>query len=378
MHPKQSSIDMSQSDEKFMKMALNLARRGIGSVEPNPAVGCVIVKGEKVIAKGWHKKFGGPHAEINALENCKKNASNPEDAVMYVTLEPCCHHGKTGPCTDQIIKAKLAKVIIATTDPSPHAAGRGIELLRNAGIEVQLGLCRDHAQRINAPFIKFAKTKKTWIILKWAQSIDAKLAYADSTEGRWISNEKSRKDAHKLRRRAQAILVGVNTVIADDPLLTPRPPAGKNPARIVLDTNLRIPLDSKLIATAKKTPLIIVTSPQAVKAKPELTEKITDKGSELLTVPTAQNKCDLGALLEHLSKRNFQQVLIEGGPQTIASFLKQNLADEIVIYIAPKMLAARGKADISEKMHQLTCDLNLNHIEIKSLDGDVRISAILK
>lgn len=359
-------------------MALKLARRGVGLVEPNPAVGCVIVKQDKVIGKGWHKKFGGPHAEINALENCKKNASNPEDAVMYVTLEPCCHHGKTGPCTDQIIKAKLAKVIIATTDPSPHAAGRGIELLRNAGIEVQLDLGRDHAERINAPFIKFAKTKKTWIILKWAQSIDAKLAYADSTEGRWISNEKSRKDAHKLRRRAQAILVGVNTVIADDPLLTPRPPAGKNPARIVLDTNLRIPLDSKLIATAKKTPLIIVTSPQAVKAKPELTEKITDKGSELLTVPAAQDKCSLDALLEHLSKRNFQQLLIEGGPKTIASFLKQNLADEIVIYIAPKMLAERGKADISEQMHQLTRDLNLNHIEIKSFDGDVRISAILK
>jgi len=369
---------MSQIDEKFMKMALKLARRGVGSVEPNPAVGCVIAKEDKVIGKGWHKKFGGPHAEINALDDCKKSSNNPEGAVMYVTLEPCCHHGKTDPCTDQIIKAKLAKVIIAAADPSTHVAGRGIDQLRNAGIEVQLGLCQDQAERLNAPFIKFATTAKCWIILKWAQSIDSKLAYADGTEDKWISNEKSRKDAHKLRRSAQAILVGINTIIADDPLLTPRPAKGKNPARIVLDTNLRIPLESKLIATAKKTPVIIVTSPEAVQANLELAEKITKKGAELLTVPAAKNKCDLNALLEHLSKRSFQQLLVEGGPQIIASFLKQDLADEIVIYIAPKILAARGKADISEQISELTRVLNLNHVQIKLLGGDFRISAILK
>jgi len=179
-------------------------------------------------------------------------------------------------------------------------------------------------------------------------------------------------------RRAQAILVGVNTVIADDPLLTPRPAKGKNPARIVLDTNLRIPLDSKLIATAKKTPVIIVTSHEAVQSNSKLAKKITKKGAELLTLPAAKNKCNLNALLEHLSKRPFQQLLVEGGPRTIASFLKQNLADEIVIYIAPKILAARGKADISEQMHELRSSLNFNHVEIKSLGDDIRISAILK
>ncbi|MHC4738918.1 MAG: bifunctional diaminohydroxyphosphoribosylaminopyrimidine deaminase/5-amino-6-(5-phosphoribosylamino)uracil reductase RibD [Planctomycetota bacterium] len=264
------------------------------------------------------------------------------------------------------------------SDPSPHAAGRGIDLLRNAGIEVQTGLCQNQAKLLNAPFIKFAKTAKSWVILKWAQSIDSKLAYADSTEDRWISNEKSRMDAHKIRRRAQAILVGVNTIIADDPLLTPRPAKGKNPARIVLDTNLRIPLESKLIATAKKTPVIIVTSPEAVQATPELAEKINKKGAELLTVPAAKNRCDLNSLLDQLSKRRFQQLLVEGGPQTIASFLKQDLADEIVIYIATKILAARGKADISEQISELSRSLNLNHVEIKPLADDVRISATLK
>jgi diaminohydroxyphosphoribosylaminopyrimidine deaminase/5-amino-6-(5-phosphoribosylamino)uracil reductase len=369
---------MSQKDEKFMQMALKLARRGVGSVEPNPAVGCVIVKQDRVIGKGWHKKFGGTHAEINALSDCKKSGNNPEGAAMYVTLEPCCHHGKTGPCSDQIIKAKLAKVIIAVTDPSTHAAGRGIDRLRNAGIDIQTGLCQNQAEILNAPFIKFAKTAKSWVILKWAQSIDSKLAYADSTEDRWISNEKSRKDAHKLRRRAQAILVGINTIIADDPLLTPRPAKGKNPTRIVLDTNLRIPLESNLIATAKKTPVIIVTSTEAVQANPELAEKINKKGAELLTVPAVKNRCDLNALLEHLSKRSFQQLLVEGGPQTIASFLKQDLADEIVIYIAPKILVARGKADISEQISELSRSLNLNHVEIRTLGSDVRISAALK
>ncbi|MHC4395810.1 MAG: bifunctional diaminohydroxyphosphoribosylaminopyrimidine deaminase/5-amino-6-(5-phosphoribosylamino)uracil reductase RibD [Planctomycetota bacterium] len=365
---------MSDKDEKFMQMALKLARRGIGSVEPNPAVGSVIVKAGHVIARGCHEKFGGPHAEINALEDCKKQRLNPKGATMYVTLEPCCHHGKTSPCTNAIIESQLAKVVIAMTDPSDHAAGRGTEQLRKAGIEVQTGCCENEAKLLNAPFIKFATTAKCWVILKWAQTIDAKLAYADSAKGRWISGQKSRKDAHKLRRRAQAILVGINTVIADDPLLTPRPSKGKNPARIVLDTHLRIPTDSKLLATAKKTPVIIVTSAEAIQANQMLAEKITKKGAELLTVPTTKGRCALDSLLDHLSKRGVQQLLIEGGPNVIASFLKQNLADEIVVYIAPKILGSGGDADISEAMTELTDSLNLHHVDIKRLGDDIRLT----
>lgn len=358
-----------------MQMALKLARRGIASVEPNPAVGSVIVKAGRVIGKGWHKKFGGTHAEINALGDCKNQGLNPRGATMYVTLEPCCHHGKTGPCTDAIIKSQLAKVVVAMTDPSPHAAGRGIEQLRTAAIEVQTGICENEAKLLNAPFIKFAATGKCWVILKWAQTIDGKLAYADSTKGRWISNEKSRKDAHELRRRAQAVLVGINTVIADDPLLTPRPSKGKKPARIVLDTHLRTPVDCKLLATAKKTPVIIVTSAKAIRANQILAEIITGKGAELLPVPTTQGRCALNSLLDQLSERSVQQLLVEGGQEVIASFLKQNLADEVVVYIAPKILNRHGDADISESIAELTDSLDLHHVEIKHFGNDIRLTS---
>ncbi len=266
---------MDEQDKKYMMMALRLAQRGIGSVEPNPAVGAVLVKANQVVGKGWHKKFGDPHAEINALKDCETLGVNPRGATMYVTLEPCCHQAKTGPCTEAIIDAGVAKVIVASIDPSEHANGKGIEQLRNAGIEVETGVCEVQARLLNAPFFKFAGAGKTWVILKWAQSIDGKVAYADTTtERKWISGEQSIKDVHKLRRRVQAILVGINTVIADNPQLTPRPSKGKKPARIVLDRNLRIPLGCKLLATAKKVPVLILTSQQALRENPKIVDKI--------------------------------------------------------------------------------------------------------
>ncbi|MHC4560368.1 MAG: bifunctional diaminohydroxyphosphoribosylaminopyrimidine deaminase/5-amino-6-(5-phosphoribosylamino)uracil reductase RibD [Planctomycetota bacterium] len=200
---------MSDQHEKYMEMALRLAQRGIGSVEPNPAVGAIIIKANQIIGKGWHKQFGGPHAEINALEDCKTLGVRPRGAKMYVTLEPCSHKGKTAPCTQAIISAGLAKVFIATTDPSSHANSKGIKQLREAGISVQTGICEDQAKLLNAPFFKFATTGKCWVILKWAQSIDGKLAWTQSGQGAlgsennstWISNELSRREVHKLRRR---------------------------------------------------------------------------------------------------------------------------------------------------------------------------------
>lgn len=362
-------------DEKYMVKALKLAQRGLGWVEPNPAVGCVIVKGQQVIGKGWHKTFGGPHAEINALNDCKNLGANPKGGTMYVTLEPCCHIGKTGACTRAIIEAGIKKLVTATTDPSAHARGKGFEKLRQAGIEVEVGLCEQEAKLLNAPFIKFASTGRTWVILKWAQSIDGKLAYVNE-KNKWISSESSRKDAHKLRSRAQAILVGINTILADDPLLTPRGPGSKNKklTRIVMDNNLRIPLGSRLVKTANKQPAIVVAHFGSVSADTGKAESLKKAGVEILAFgDDLQGKSNLSFLLDELSKRDVRQLLVEGGPKVLTSFLRERLADELCIYIAPKVLGKEGSADISQALVDLNEKVSLYYIETKSLDGDTRI-----
>ncbi|MCJ7729134.1 MAG: bifunctional diaminohydroxyphosphoribosylaminopyrimidine deaminase/5-amino-6-(5-phosphoribosylamino)uracil reductase RibD [Sedimentisphaerales bacterium] len=392
------------SDERYMQMALCLARRGLGSVEPNPAVGAVIVKGGQIIGRGWHKRFGGPHAEINALVDCRKRGGNPKGATMFVTLEPCCHYGKTGPCTDALIEAKLARVVIATIDPSKHANGRGIRQLRGAGIKVDVGVCEAPARLLSAPFMKFASTGKCWVTLKWAQTIDGKLAWtntshesrATSDEQRWISCQESRNDAHELRRQVGAILVGINTVLADDSLLTPRPshaptasllPAAPTRAgrrggrrsktagaiRIVLDNRLRIPLNSRLLATAKDAPVIIVADSRILRTKPKKAKQIVGRGAELLGCP-ASARSNLVFLLDELSKRGVQHLLVEGGPTVIGSFLKENLADEIVVYITPKILGDKGAADISGGLS----DVQLRCVNIKCIGDDIRINGLTK
>ncbi len=362
---------MSIKDEKFMEMALRLARRGISSVEPNPAVGTIIIKANQIIGRGWHKTFGGPHAEINALEDCRTLGVKPNGATMYVTLEPCSHQGKTGPCAEAIISAGIAKVFIAMTDPSEHANGRGIEQLRRADIEVHTGICEAQAKILNAPFVKFTTTGKCWVTLKWAQSIDGKVAWADGIDDRrWISNEQSRRDAHKLRRRVQAILVGINTVIADDPLLTARPNKGKKPARIVMDSFLRIPPDCRLLATVDESPVIIFTNHKSVKANPYLVEELSNKGVELLAYPDT-GRSNLHFLLAELSNRGISQLLVEGGPTLLTSFLKENLADEIIVYIAPKILGSQSSVGITRPMAELSQAVDLHNVEVERFGDDV-------
>jgi diaminohydroxyphosphoribosylaminopyrimidine deaminase/5-amino-6-(5-phosphoribosylamino)uracil reductase len=352
-----------------MQMALRLAARGLGTVEPNPAVGVVIVKGGQIIGRGWHKKFGGPHAEINALNDCRKRGNNPEGATMYVTLEPCCHYGKTGPCTDALIAAKLKKVCVSTIDPSEHANGRGVRKLRKAGIKVDVGLCYGEARLLNAPFIKFASTGKPWVTLKWAQSADGFLVRTDKK--RWITNSKSRKDAHELRRRVGAILVGINTVLKDDPLLTPKPRRDKKPLRIVLDNRLRIPLDCQLLMTANDVPVIIVTADKTLRTKAKKANQIVGRGAELLACPQ-HSKSNLQFLLKHLSKRGIQHLLVEGGPTVIGSFLEANLADELVVYVAPKILGDKGAANISERLS----DVQLRRANVRYISNDIKISGL--
>ena len=366
-------------NKKYMRVALKLARRGIGSVEPNPAVGAIIVKANQIIGRGWHEEFGGAHAEVNAIRDCKTLGVNPRRAAMYVTLEPCSRHAKTPPCTDAIIAAKLAKVTVAAIDPSEHANGKGVKQLRKAGIQVQTGVCEMQARLLNAPFIKFAATGKCWVILKWAQSIDGKLAWAGTgPRSQWVSNELSRKDVHKLRRRASAILVGINTVLADDPLLTARPGKVEQATRIVLDSHLRLPLSCKLLRTAKKAPVLVVTTRQTVRTNPKIAEKITRKGAELLACPDTQGRCNIDFLLDELSKRGIAQLLVEGGPTVIASFLKEQLADEICVYIAPKILGPQGSIDIAKPMAELTEAVGLHYVDTKRFGDDVRLTGLSK
>ncbi len=365
---------VSVSQCKYMRMALRLAARGLGAVEPNPAVGAVIVRDGRIIGRGWHRRFGGPHAEINAIEDCRKHGGNPEGAIMYVTLEPCCHCGKTAPCTDAIIAAKVKRVVAAMMDPSKHANGRGLKRLRTAGIEVDVGICEQEARLLNAPFIKFAKTGRCWVTLKWAQSLDCKLGWRNSSDRRrWISCEESRKDAHKLRRRVGALLVGINTVLRDDPLLTPRPSRGRKPVRVVLDNRLRIPLDCQLLATANDVPVLIVTQSKTLKAKSRRVEQIRQTGAEVLGCP---GKSNLRFLLAQLSSRGVTHLLVEGGPTVIGSFLRENLADDIIVYIAPKILGAKGCADIAEAMRRMTKGTDLRYVDIKRFGDDVRISGL--
>ena len=361
-----------------MRSALKLAARGIGSVEPNPAVGCIIVKAGQVIGKGYHRKFGEAHAEVNAIADCATFGVRPDGGTMYVTLEPCCHQGKTGPCTHAIIAAGLARVVVATADPSEHASGKGLEQLRQAGIEVQVGLCEDEARLLNAPFFKYATTGKPWVILKWAQSIDGKLAYAQPLpEKRWISGEESRKDAHRLRRRAGAVVVGINTVLADDPMLTPRPSQGRRPIRVVLDDSLRVPLESQLLRTAKNSPVLICTRKLAIDANSRHADRIHKRGGEVLACDDGGETTNLYGLLSELSRRGVQQVLVEGGPRVLASFLREGLADEVCVYVAPKILGADGAVFIGESMTDLMQAIGLDHVEIKAFGDDVRLKGLL-
>ncbi len=363
---------MSEQDEKYMQMALRQAKRGVGKVEPNPAVGCIIVKANQIVGKGCHRKFGEAHAEIMALEDCKTMGVTPQRARMYVTLEPCCHQGKTGPCVQAIIEAGLEKVFVATIDPSQHNNGKGIEQLRNAGIEVQTGLCETEAKLLNAPFIKFASTGKCWTILKWAQSIDGKLAYTDVTEERkWISNELSRKDAQNLRRRVGAVLVGINTVISDDPLLTVRPSRGKKPLRIILDSSLRIPLKCKLLRTAKKSPVLIITSQQTLQTNSKTAERIAKKGAEVIAYPDMQGRSNLHFLFDELARRGISQLLVEGGPMVIASFLKERFVDELDVYISPKILGAQGSANITDSLAELSYEVGIHYVDVRRFGEDI-------
>ncbi|MBN2128293.1 MAG: bifunctional diaminohydroxyphosphoribosylaminopyrimidine deaminase/5-amino-6-(5-phosphoribosylamino)uracil reductase RibD, partial [Sedimentisphaerales bacterium] len=296
----------------------------------------VLVKGDRTVGQGYHQRFGGPHAEVNALRAAGRRAKG---ATAYVTLEPCCHHGKTPPCTDALIAAGIRRILVAMRDPFSQVRGRGIRQLRSAGIDVITGLCEADARQFNAPYLKRQQTHRPWVILKWAQSLDGKIA-TRTGDSRWISSEPSRRWAHRLRGRVDAVVVGVGTVLADDPELTCRHVRPKRIAtRIVLDPHLRTPKRARLVQTASEVPTLIVTDRRSAVGR--RADSLRRAGVELLGLRQTRTGLDLGTLLDELGARGMTNVLIEGGGQTLGTFFDADLADEAVVFVSHRLIGGR-------------------------------------
>ncbi|MFN0196390.1 MAG: bifunctional diaminohydroxyphosphoribosylaminopyrimidine deaminase/5-amino-6-(5-phosphoribosylamino)uracil reductase RibD [Planctomycetaceae bacterium] len=363
-----------------MQYALDLARSGLGRVEPNPPVGAAIVDEQlNLIAEGFHPHFGGPHAEIVALTTAGENARG---RTLFVTLEPCCHHGKTGPCTAAIIAAGIKKVVVARIDPAAHAAGQGIARLKQAGIDVEVGLLEHAARKFTAPFAKWITLGLPYVTAKWAMSLDGKIA-THAGQSQWISNARSRARVHELRGRMDGILVGIGTALADDPLLTARPAGPRRATRIIVDALARLPLTSKLATSAKESPVIVACTSAAPHDRQAALRAM---GVEVLVLPSvvgaapSANNVSLLNLLTELGRRGMTNVLIEGGGRILGSAFDADLIDEYHIFIAPKLiggqtapspLAGRGLAKVPEYSA-------LDVPEIEQLDGDLYIRAQTK
>jgi len=321
--------------ECFMRKALRLAEKGRGQTSPNPLVGAVVVKGNKILAKGYHLKAGLPHAEKMAL---KRPAEENRGASLYVNLEPCDHFGKTPPCTNEIIKSGIKEVIIGMRDPNPLNNGKGIYRLKRNGIKIKEGVLKEEAEDLNRPFTKFITKRLPYVTIKVAQSLDGKIA-TTSGDSKWISNLNSRRYAHYLRNTADAVLVGINTVLCDNPILSPRLQANpkQNLKKIVIDAQLEIPLKARLLKNPQS--LIIATTKKSSKKKIDHLKSI---GVELLITKTRNGWVDLKFLLKYLAKRNITHILVEGGGNVISSFLKEKLADELFFFISPKIIGGRN------------------------------------
>jgi diaminohydroxyphosphoribosylaminopyrimidine deaminase / 5-amino-6-(5-phosphoribosylamino)uracil reductase len=332
----------SENDFRFMRRALALARRAQGNVEPNPMVGALIVRGGEVVGEGYHHRYGQPHAEVMALRDAGRRARG---GTLYVTLEPCCHRGKTPPCTDAVLAAGVARVVVAMVDPFAHVRGKGAALLRRAGVRVDVGLLEAEARQLNAPFITRTTQGRSFVIAKWAQSLDGCIATA-SGESKWISSEASRQRVQTLRGRMDAILVGIGTALKDDPLLIARPDRGRDirriATRIVLDSQCRLPLDSQLVRTVSQAPVMVVHAGTSGSATEKRRRKLEDRG--VMTVVVGQNRAgrlDIRALLKHLGKLEYSNLLVEGGGATLGSFFDAELVDEAQLFIAPLIIGGR-------------------------------------
>ncbi|WP_145313699.1 bifunctional diaminohydroxyphosphoribosylaminopyrimidine deaminase/5-amino-6-(5-phosphoribosylamino)uracil reductase RibD [Gimesia fumaroli] len=366
------TINQFSNSEAVMQRALDLASLGTGSVEPNPAVGAVIVdENLNLIGEGYHQQHGGPHAEIHALTMAGTRAKG---ATIYVTLEPCCHQGKTGPCSQAIIKAGIKKAVIAMRDPAPHVDGGGIAELQQAGIEVELGLLESAAQKLVRPIVKRVTTGLPWVHAKWAMTLDGKLA-TRTGHSQWISNELSRELVHQLRGRMDAIIVGQQTAEKDDPLLTARPAGPRTPARIVVDSQAALSCQSKLVQSIDEAPVMVIAHDSAPTNNIKQLEQV---GVEVLlfsnpTLQTAQP--DLKQCLLELGRKEMTNILIEGGGSLLGSCFDARLIDEVHVFIAPKIVG--GKTAITplagQGLDTIPQFQNITECQIRTLDSDIYV-----
>jgi len=325
---------MMTRDERYMKRALQLARKGVGSTSPNPAVGCVIVREDRIVGEGWHKRAGGHHAEVHALQAAGDLARGSE---VFVTLEPCCHSGKTPPCSEALIAAGVRRVIAGMRDPNPRVDGGGLQALQTAGIETICGIREAECRELNRPFLKHVTTGRPFVTYKCAMTLDGKIATVTG-ESRWISGEASRRHVHRMRAQCDAVMVGVDTIIADNPQLTVRHVRGSNPLRIIVDSRLRTP-DSVAVLSGRMARKTIIAT---IETNPRIHRRYTNNGATMLVCRDYEGRVDLDDLWLRLGEMDIQNVLLEGGSRLAGEALARNLIDECVFFYAPKVIGSDG------------------------------------
>ena len=339
-------------EEKYMRRAIKLAKKGSGHVNPNPLVGAVIVRDGEIIGEGYHECYGQLHAERNAIANAKKRGNSLEGSTIYVTLEPCCHYGKTPPCTEAIIEEKIARVVVGSDDPNPLVSGKGFQMLREKGIEVIPHFLKEECDAMNHVFFHYIRTGTPYVAMKYAMTMDGKIA-CYTGDSKWVTGEESRAHVQTLRNHYKGIMAGIGTVLADDPMLNCRIEGGRDPIRIIADSHLRIPMDSQLVRTAGQQPLIVACLPDADEEK---AAQLQEKGIEVLRIPgvttadiTEEQKevISLPVLMKELGARKIDGILLEGGGQLNESALQAGIVDRIYCYIAPKIFGgAQAKTPV--------------------------------
>lgn len=353
------------TDEYYMKQALKLAKKGEGFVSPNPMVGAVIVKNDSIIAAGYHKFYGGPHAETNAVHNASEKI---DGSTIYVTLEPCSHHGKTPPCAEFLVRQKPARIVVGTLDPNPLVSGRGIEILKKNGIEVTIGVLDAECRNLNKKFFKFVQTGIPYVTVRYAQTMDGRIATATG-HSRWVSSLSSRRYSHRLRATHDAILVGRGTVSKDNPDLTVRLVKGRNPLRVVLDSSLKTALDSQIYANQAAAKTVIAITGKAEDAR---RASFNTAGIDLIDIEeNSEGRISLENLLAVLGKRGISSLLVEGGAELTTSFIRESLADALIIIIAPKIIGA-GIAAIGDlEIRNMEDAFQFKREKVLYKDGDL-------